>query len=132
MRKFAKGEEEAEVNMTPMLDIVFIMLIFFIVTAVFVKESGFNVIKPGAESAVTQPQVSVMIAVTDDDEIWINREQIEIDALRTEVEKLYAENPKGTIAIQGDVEADAVLVMKVYDAVRDAGVEKIAIATELE
>jgi len=132
MRNHAQQDDDTEINMTPMLDIVFIMLIFFIVTAVFVKEAGFTVVKPGAETARQQPQVSVMIAVTSDNEIWINREQTEIDALRTEVEKLYAENPKGTIAIQGDEEADAVLVMKVYDAVRDAGVEKIAIATELK
>jgi len=108
------------------------MLIFFIVTAVFVKEAGVSVMKPEAETARTQPQVSVLIAVTSDDQIWINREEVEIDALRTAVEKLYAENPKGTIAIQGDDEADAVLVMKVYDAVRDAGVDKIAIATEVK
>jgi biopolymer transport protein ExbD len=132
MRNHAQQEEETEINMTPMLDIVFIMLIFFIVTAVFVKEAGISVLKPEAETARKLPQVSVMIAVTSDDEIWINREPTDIDALRTTVEKLYAENPKGTIAIQGDDEADAVLVMKVYDAVRDAGVDKIAIATELK
>jgi len=130
MRKHAQQEEETEINMTPMLDIVFIMLIFFIVTAVFVKEAGFSVLKPEAESARQLPQVSVLIAVSSDDEIWINRELTAIEELRTTVEKLYAENPKGTIAIQGDEEADAVLVMKVYDAVRDAGVDKIAIATE--
>lgn len=130
MRKFSKGEDEAEVNMTPMLDIVFIMLIFFIVTAVFVKEAGVNVFKPTAETAVLQKQVSILIAVTADDEIYINREATKIEALRTAVEKLHAENPKGSVAIQGDEEADAVLVMKVYDAIRDAGVETIAIATE--
>ena len=132
MRNHAQQDDDTEINMTPMLDIVFIMLIFFIVTAVFVKEAGTEVIKPGAETARQQPQVSVLIAVTADGEIWMNRNPVEIEALRTEVEKLYAENPKGTIAIQGDEEADAVLVMKVYDAVRDAGVEKIAIATELK
>jgi len=132
MRNHAQQDDDTEINMTPMLDIVFIMLIFFIVTAVFVKEAGTEVTKPGAETAVQRPQVSVMIAITSDGEIWINREKTKLEALRTEVEKLYAENPKGTIAIQGDEEADAVLVMKVYDAVRDAGVEKIAIATELK
>ena len=132
MRKHAQQEEETEINMTPMLDIVFIMLIFFIVTAVFVKEAGFTVLKPEAESARQLPQVSVLIAVSSDDEIYINREVTDIRELRTAVEKLYAENPKGTIAIQGDEEADAVLVMKVYDAVRDAGVDKIAIATEVK
>jgi len=113
-----------------MLDIVFIMLIFFIVTAVFVKESGEVVNKPDAETARQQKQVSVLIAVTADDKIFVNRENLEIDAVRTAVEKLHTENPKGSVSIQGDEEADAVLVMKVYDAVRDAGVEVIAIGTE--
>ncbi|SDD81771.1 ExbD/TolR family protein [Kordiimonas lacus] len=125
-----REEEEADINMTPMLDIVFIMLIFFIVTAVFVKEAGIQVVKPSAETATPQTQVSILIAVTPDDEIWINRDSVELDALRTAVEKLHSENPKGTVAIQADEEAKAGLVMKVYDAVRDAGVPTIAIAAE--
>jgi biopolymer transport protein ExbD len=132
MRNHAQQEEDTEINMTPMLDIVFIMLIFFIVTAVFVKESGVTVLKPAAEMAELQKQVSILIAVTEDDVININRTPTKIEALRTAVEKLHAENPKGSVAIQGDEKADAVLVMKVYDAIRDAGVEKIAIATELK
>lgn len=133
MRNHAQQQDEdAEINMTPMLDVVFIMLIFFIVTAVFVKEAGVTVVKPEAETARLQKQVSVLIAVTADDEIYINQNPIKIDALRNMVEKLLAENPKGSMAIQGDEEADAVLVMKVYDAVRDAGVGKIAIATEVK
>ena len=131
MRNHAQEEDDTEINMTPMLDIVFIMLIFFIVTAVFVKDSGVTVFKPEAETAEKQAQVSILIAVTADDEIHINREKTELEALRTAVEKLHAENPKGSVAIQGDQEADAVLVMKVYDAIRNAGVERIAIATEL-
>jgi biopolymer transport protein ExbD len=125
-----KQEEEAQIDLTPMLDVVFIMLIFFIVTAVFVKEAGVSVVKPEAETAVLQKQVSIMVAVTKNDEIHINRNEVALDSVRTTVEKLHAENPKGTVAIQADVEAKAGLVMKVYDAVRDAGVEKIAIAAE--
>ena len=127
-----KQEEEAEINMTPMLDIVFIMLIFFIVTAVFVKESGTTVTKPSAESAITQKQVSVLVAVKANDEVWINGNAVELTAVRTTIEKLHAENPKGSIAIQADERAKAGIVFKVYDAIRSAGVEKIAIATEKE
>lgn len=130
MRNHAQQEDDTEINMTPMLDIVFIMLIFFIVTAVFVKESGAVVTKPEAETSEQQSQVSILIAVTAEDKIFINREDVKIDALRTAVEKLHTENPKGSVSIQGDEEADAVLVMKVYDAIRDAGVEVIAIGTE--
>ncbi len=130
MREHAQQEDDAEINMTPMLDIVFIMLIFFIVTAVFVKESGVTVIKPEGESIVLQRNVSILIAVNDNDEVWINRQKVELDSIRTAVEKLHAENPKGSVAIQTDVESKAGLALKVYDAVRDAGVERIAFAME--
>jgi len=125
-----KQEEDAEINMTPMLDIVFIMLIFFIVTAVFVKEAGISVNKPEAESALIQKQVSILIAVTPTDKVFINRQEIKVEDVRTTVEKLHAENPKGSIAIQADERAKAGIVLKVYDAIRKAGVERIAIATE--
>ncbi|MFC3052422.1 ExbD/TolR family protein [Kordiimonas pumila] len=130
MRNHAQQEEDTEINMTPMLDIVFIMLIFFIVTAVFVKEAGVTVIKPEAETALQQSQVSILVAVTSEDKIHINQQEVKLDALRANVEKLHAENPKGTVAIQADEESKSGLVMKVYDAIRDAGVETIAIATE--
>ncbi|GHF16897.1 biopolymer transporter ExbD [Kordiimonas sediminis] len=130
MRNHAQQEEDADINMTPMLDIVFIMLIFFIVTAVFVKEAGVTVSKPEAETALAQRQVSILIAVQPNDEIWINRNEVELSELRTTVEKLHAENPKGSVAIQADVESKSGLVLKVYDAIRNAGVEKIAFATE--
>ena len=107
MREHSTQDEDTEVNMTPMLDIVFIMLIFFIVTAVFVKESGETVTKPEAATATTLKQVSVLIAVTENDTVHINREEVEITAVRTIIEKLYAENPKGLIAIQADDKADA-------------------------
>ena len=125
-----KEEEDAEINMTPMLDIVFIMLIFFIVTAVFVKESGVNVTKPEAESAAIQKSVSILVAIKPDDEIWINRQKTELEAVRTTIEKLHGENPRGTVAIQADKEAKSGLALKVYDAIKSAGVEKVAFATE--
>lgn len=132
MRDHAQQDEEEEINMTPMLDIVFIMLIFFIVTAVFVKEAGVDVEKPGAETAVAQQNISILIGLTEDSKIWINRTEVELESVRTTVEKLHAENPKGAVAIQPDGEADGVVLLKVYNAIRDAGVERIAIATELE
>ena len=130
MRDHAQKEEDAEINMTPMLDIVFIMLIFFIVTAVFVKEAGFTVVKPEAETALAQKNVSILIAIRPNDDIWINRQVVEMSAVRTTVEKLHAENPKGSVAIQADREAKAGIALGVYDAVKKAGVERIAFATE--
>lgn len=130
MRDHAQKEEEAEINMTPMLDIVFIMLIFFIVTAVFVKEAGMTVDKPEAETAGMQDKASILIAVTSDDEVWLNGDEVDVTEVRAQVEKLHSENPRGTIVIQADEKSKAGIVLKVYDAVRDAGIEEIAIATE--
>lgn len=132
MRNHSQQEEDAEINMTPMLDIVFIMLIFFIVTAVFVKEAGVDVLKPEAKTAVVQKNISILIAIDDDSRIWINRNEVELDAVRTTVERLHAENPKGSVGIQADQEAKTGLALGVYKAVQDAGVERIAFATEVE
>ncbi|MBL4788884.1 MAG: biopolymer transporter ExbD [Kordiimonadaceae bacterium] len=132
MRNHAQQDDDAEINMTPMLDVVFIMLIFFIVTAVFVKESGFEVVKPNAETARFEKAVSILIAVSEDGKIWVNREDIKLEAVRTAVEKMHSENPKGAVSIQADTNADAVLVMKVYDAVRDADIKRIIIGTEVK
>ncbi|WND02885.1 biopolymer transporter ExbD [Temperatibacter marinus] len=130
MRDHSQKDEDTEINMTPMLDIVFIMLIFFIVTAVFVKEAGVDVTKPEAATGELQPQVSILIAVTDKNDIIINRKPTKIDSVRAAVKKLHSENPRGTVNIQADVRSDATIVMDLYDAIKDAGVETIAISTE--
>ena len=75
MKDHSQKEEDAEINMTPMLDIVFIMLIFFIVTAVFVKEAGADVTRPTAEEGISQEQVSILVAVTAEDTVWLNRKK---------------------------------------------------------
>lgn len=114
--------------MTPMLDIVFIMLIFFIVTAAFVKEAGVQVTKPDAAMAQLKPRASILIAVTSSDQVWINRKRTDIKVLRTVLERLLAENPKGTVVIQADREAKSGLTMEVMEAARQAGAPNVAIA----
>ena len=128
MREHAQKEEDAEINMTPMLDIVFIMLIFFIVTAAFVKEAGVQVNRPEASNSFQKPRTSILIAVTESDQVWINRRRVEIKALRTTIEKLHSENPRGTIVIQADRRAKAGLTLEVMDAVKQAGIQEITIA----
>ena len=114
--------------MTPMLDIVFIMLIFFIVTAAFVKEAGVQVNRPEATNTFMKPRTSILIAVTESDQVWINRRRVEIKALRTTIEKLHSENPRGTIVIQADVRAKAGLTLEVMDAIKQAGIPEISVA----
>ena len=129
-RKRVRQEEDADIDITPMLDIVFIMLIFFIVTATFVKESGIDVTRPDAETAVKQNRVAILIATRDNNEIWINRRQVDLASVRANVEKLHAENPQGGAVIQADREAETGVLVEIMDQVRLAGVGAISIAAE--
>ena len=128
MKRRRHLEDEAEINITPMLDIVFIMLIFFIVTATFIKEAGIDVDKPAAATAVVQEKASILIAIDANDKIWINRRQVDIRSVRSIIERLHAENPKGTVVIQADKESKNDALVQVMDASRRAGVYDIALA----
>ena len=121
-------DEESSVDITPMLDVVFIMLIFFIVTATFVKESGIDVDKPSAATVVVQERASILIAIDADNNVWVNRRQVDIRSVRAIVERLHAENPKGKLVIQADRESINDMLVKVMDASRQAGVYDIALA----
>ncbi len=129
-RKRTRQEEDTAIDMTPMLDIVFIMLIFFIVTATFVKESGIDVTRPDAETAVKQSRVGILIAISDTNEVWINRRRVDLAAVRANVERLHAENPQGGAVIQADKNAQTGVLVEIMDQVRLAGVRAISIAAE--
>jgi biopolymer transport protein ExbD len=131
MRKdklFGGEEEENEINLTPMLDVVFIMLIFFIVTASFIKEAGIDVNRPDAPSADSQDDAAILIAISANDEIWIDRRPTEPNAVRGMIERLHAENPKGSIVIQADEESTNEMLVVVMEAAKQAGVTNVAIA----
>ena len=131
MRKnqvFGGEEEENEINLTPMLDVVFIMLIFFIVTASFIKEAGIDVDRPDAPSAESQDDAAILIAISANDEIWIDRRETEPNAERGMIERLHAENPKGSIVIQADEESTNEMLVVVMEAAKQAGVTNVAIA----
>lgn len=123
-------EEEAAIDMTPMLDVVFIMLIFFIVTASFVKEAGIDVNRPEAATAVKKDRASILVAISDKGEIWINKRRIDIRAVQANIERLHAENPQGTVVIQADKKATTEVLIKVMDASRAAGVYDVSIAAQ--
>jgi len=116
--------------MTPMLDVVFIMLIFFIVTASFVKEAGVDVNRPNAETAEQQNRGNIMIAIRPNGEVWVDRRPVDVRALRANVERLRAENPEGTVVILADKESQTGLLVEVMDQVRLAGVSNVAIAAD--
>ena len=123
-------EEESEINITPMLDVVFIMLIFFIVTATFVKESGIDVNRPDAATATKQEKANILIAISANNTIWLDRRQIDIRSVRPNIERLHAENPQGTVVIQADKESKTDTLIQVMDAARQAGVYNVAIAAQ--
>ncbi len=129
-RRVNQNNDSAEIDMTPMLDIVFIMLIFFIVTTSFVKESGISINRPKASTAKNKNKASILIAISDTGEIWMQRRHIDIRSVRANVERLHAENPEGGVVIQADIESKSGLLVKVMDQVRLAGIYNISIAAK--
>ncbi len=123
-------DEAEEINMTPMLDVVFIMLIFFIVTASFVKEAGIDVNRPEAATAVKKERANILVAISDQGEIWINKRQVDVRAVQANIERLKAENPQGSVVIQADKKATTETLIKVMDASRAAGVFDVSIAAQ--
>jgi biopolymer transport protein ExbD len=124
-------EDETEVNLTPMLDVVFIMLIFFIVTASFVKEAGIDVNRPSAATAERKEKGNILVAISADNQIWIDRRQVDPRALRANIERMHAENPNAAVVIQADEESKNKLLVQVMDAARTAGVTSVSIAAEV-
>jgi biopolymer transport protein ExbD len=123
--------DEAEVDLTPMLDVVFIMLIFFIVTASFVKEAGIDVTRPDAATAERKERGNILVAISATGEIWIDRRRVDPRAVRANIERLHAENPQGAVVIQADVDSTNGMLVQVMDAARLAGVESVSIAAEI-
>jgi len=129
-RKRARDDEESEVNLTPMLDVVFIMLIFFIVTASFVKEAGIDVNRPDAATAEKKTKGNILVAITENGQIWIDKRQVDPRALRANIERLHAENPQGSVVIQADKNSKNGLLVQVMDSARLAGVYNVSIAAQ--
>jgi biopolymer transport protein ExbD len=134
MRRFrratSRGESEGQLNLTPMLDVVFIMLIFFIVTATFIKQAGIDVTRPDALTADRKPTISVIVAINAAGEIWIDNDRLDPTAVRAKIEQLHAENPRGGMVIQADRGARTEQLIRVLEAARGAGVTDVAVATQ--
>jgi len=130
MKRFRnrKTKEETEINLTPMLDVVFIMLIFFIVTTSFVKEAGIQVNRPSASTAEQKGKANIMVAIRSNDEIWIDKRIVDLRAVRANIEKLKSLNSQNSIVIQSDKEAKTDTLIKVMDQIRLAGIHEISIS----
>jgi len=130
LSRFSGSEEQSEINLTPMLDVVFIMLIFFIVTASFIKQAGIDVNRPEALTGEQRPTVSVLIAISETGEIWVDKKRVDPTAVRSAIERLHAENPKGSVVVQADKGAKNEKLMLVLGAVRSIGISDVAVSTE--
>lgn len=121
--------EEAQIDMTPMLDVTFIMLIFFIVSTSFVKPTGVEVTKPQAMTTQQLASGNILIGVTATDKIWMNKQELNLEDVRVQVEQAKAATPKGAVVIVADTNASTDEVVKVMDQARLGGADKVWIAT---
>lgn len=126
----AAADEEGAIDLTPMLDVVFIMLIFFIVTATFIKESGVEVNRPEASTANQKDDTTVLVAISADNSIWMDKRRIDVRSVKANIQRLHAENPEGGVVIQADQNATIKTFTAVLDAARDVvGNEKVSLST---
>ena len=123
-------EEEKVADLTPMLDVVFIMLIFFIVTATFIKGTGVEIDRPDTKTAEAKKRVSLLVGVGSDSGIWIDKKRVDVRNVRPMMERLHAENPKGGLVIQADSESKVEKVLAIMNAARKIGINQVAIASE--
>ncbi len=129
-RHVSPDSDDSAIDLTPMLDVVFIMLIFFVVTASFVKEAGIDVSRPFAQTAVMPVSGNILIGISEGNEVWIENRRVDIRAVRANVERLHAEHPQGAVIIQADKSSSTGLLVEVMDQVRMAGVKNLSIAAD--
>lgn len=130
MARRTQSEDEAgAIDLTPMLDVVFIMLIFFIVTASFIKEPGVDIDRPDATTA-DKVKTPILVAVTDEGKVWINRNEVDIRQVKPQLKVLLAETPKGKVVIQADKEANIKTLTEVAQAARELGIGEISVSTK--
>ena len=126
-------DDEAEINLTPMLDVVFIMLIFFIVTATFIRETGLEVNRPDDNQAqVVQEDGAILVIIDSTDDIWIDNRVVDARAVRPNIERMHAEDPDRPVVIQVANASSADTLVTIMDAARQANVFNISIASAPE
>ncbi len=126
------NSKNLELNIAPLIDMVFILLIFFLVTTSFVKETGVDIARPTASTAINKTNPTILIGVTKDNTIHIDRRRVDVRAVRVNVERALAENPEGSVVIVADKDSLTGLVITVMDACKLAGAPNVAIAANLD
>lgn len=126
-----KNRGSTELNIAPLIDMVFILLIFFLVTTSFVKETGIEVTRPTASTAVSQPKATILIAIDPDNRVFMDRREIDIRAVRANVERALAENPEGAVVVVADRNSNTGAAIMVMDGCRMAGAQNVSLAAGL-
>ncbi len=127
-RKSLATQDETSIDLTPMLDVTFIMLIFFIVTTSFVKESGIDVNRPTASTSEKKENAAILIAINESGDVWLDKRKVDVRSVRANVERMRAEAPEGTVVIQADKASKTGILVQVMDQVRLAGITSISVA----
>ena len=130
IRRHAPQQEETGIDLAPMLDFVMNLLIFFIITAAFISESGIRVNRPTAQTATKEDKANVFVAINANGDVWIDRQHVDIRSVRANIQRLKSQHPKMTVIIQADKDARAGLMVEAMDQVRLAGVKDVAIAAQ--
>lgn len=130
MSRKKKDDDTGAIDLTPMLDVVFIMLIFFIVTASFIKEPGIQVNRPDATTADYKKNANILVAISAENEIWINKIEVDPRQVKNQIQLLLAENPKGAVVIQADKDSNIKTLTEVANKAREAGVSDVSVSAE--
>lgn len=125
-------EDDSTIDMTPMLDIVFIMLIFFIVTTSFVSETGIDVNRPKANTATSQKKNTILISISKEGHIWMDKRLIDPITLRANIQRLKARMPESGVVLVADKDAKTKYLVFAMDEIKQAGISNIAIAAKAE
>jgi biopolymer transport protein ExbD len=121
----------AELNIAPLIDMVFILLIFFLVTTSFVKETGIDVNRPTASTAVSESKATILIGINADNRIFIDHREVDVRAVRANVERALAENPEGAVVVVADQASSTGTAIQVMDGCRMAGAQNVSLAAQL-
>lgn len=125
------NKQNLELNMAPLIDMVFILLIFFLVTTSFVKETGVDVNRPSAATATAHAKSVIMLGISKDNSVFFNKQEIDIRSVRMNVERALAENPESGVIIVADKESSTGVVITAMDECKMAGVKNVSIAASL-
>ena len=120
-----------ELNITPLIDMVFILLIFFLVTTSFVRETGVEIHRPVAATATETTRATILIGISGDNRIFMDKREIDLRAVRTHVERAVAENPEASIVVVADTASQTGIAIRVMDGCRLAGARNVSLAASL-